>query len=72
MSDQKYYRRENAFINRCLRSHEHLPGPQGIHIPRFRKVSLKKEADTLRFISHHTEIPVPMMFTDFYLRPADN
>ncbi|SPQ20219.1 def597d0-41ab-4796-bf56-e565f73dea42 [Thermothielavioides terrestris] len=63
--DRKYYRRGNAFIKRCLRPREFLPGPQGIHIPRFRKESLKNEADTLRFIRRYTEIPVPMVFTDF-------
>ncbi|KAK4238547.1 hypothetical protein C8A03DRAFT_33425 [Achaetomium macrosporum] len=63
--DRKYYRRGNAFIKRCLRPSEFLPGPQGIHIPRFRKESLKNEADTLRFIRRYTEIPVPMIFADF-------
>ncbi len=64
-SDRKYYRRGNAFIKRCLRPREFLAGPQGIHIPRLRKESLKNEADTLRFISRHTGIPVPLLFCDF-------
>lgn len=64
-TDRKYYRRGNAFIKRCLRPREFLHGPQGIHIPRLRKESLKNEADTLRFINRHTEIPVPLLFCDF-------
>ncbi|KAK4033040.1 kinase-like domain-containing protein [Parachaetomium inaequale] len=64
-TDRKYYRRGNAFIKRCLRTREFLHGPQGIHIPRLRKESLKNEADTLRFIRRHTEIPVPLLFCDF-------
>jgi serine/threonine protein kinase len=64
-TDRKYYRRGNAFIKRCLRPREFLHGPQGIHFPRLRKESLKNEADTLRFISRHTEIPVPLLFCDF-------
>ncbi len=63
--DRKYYRRGNAFIKRCLRPREFLPGPHGLHIPRLRKESLKNEADTLRFIRRHTEIPVPLLFCDF-------
>jgi serine/threonine protein kinase len=64
-TDRKYYRRGNAFIKRCLRPREFLHGPQGIHIPRLRKESIKNEADTLRFINRHTEIPVPLLFCDF-------
>ncbi|KAK4125625.1 kinase-like protein [Parathielavia appendiculata] len=65
-TDRKYYRRGNAFIKRCLRPREFLHlGHQGVHIPRLRKESLKNEADTLRFISRHTEIPVPLLFCDF-------
>ncbi|KAL2132420.1 hypothetical protein VTI74DRAFT_3818 [Chaetomium olivicolor] len=64
-TDRKYYRRGNAFIKRCLRPREFLPGPQGIHIPRLRKESLKNEADTLRFIRRYTDIPVPLLFCDF-------
>jgi hypothetical protein len=64
-TDRKYYRRGNAFIKRCLRPREFLLGPHGIHIPRLRKESLKNEADTLRFIRRHTEIPVPLLFCDF-------
>ncbi len=64
-SDRKYYRRGNAFIKRCLRPREFLPGPHGFHVPRMRKLSLKNEADTLRYISRHTDIPVPLVFCDF-------
>ncbi|KAK3294501.1 kinase-like domain-containing protein [Chaetomium fimeti] len=65
-TDRKYYRRGNAFIKRCLRPREFLHGPQGTtHYPRLRKESLKNEADTLRFINRHTEIPVPLLFCDF-------
>ncbi|KAK4149177.1 kinase-like domain-containing protein [Chaetomidium leptoderma] len=64
-TDRRYYRRGNAFIKRCLRPHEFLPGPLGIQVPRLRKESLKNEADTLRFISQHTNIPVPLLFCDF-------
>jgi serine/threonine protein kinase len=63
--DRKYYRRGNAFIKRCLRPREFLVGPHGIHVPRLRKESLRNEADTLRFIRRHTEIPVPLLFCDF-------
>ncbi|KAL1840079.1 hypothetical protein VTJ49DRAFT_814 [Mycothermus thermophilus] len=64
-TDRKYYRRGNAFIKRCLRTREILPGPQGSPYPRLRKESLKNEADTLRFVRRHTEIPVPLLFCDF-------
>ncbi|KAK4146017.1 kinase-like domain-containing protein [Dichotomopilus funicola] len=63
--DRKYYRRGNAFIKRCLRAHEFIHSPHGIHVPRFRKESLKNEADTLRFIRQHTDIPVPSVYCDF-------
>ena len=64
-TDRKYYRRGNAFIKRCLRTREFFQGPQGLHIPRLRKESLRNEAATLRFIRRHTEIPVPLLFCDF-------
>ncbi|KAL2267144.1 hypothetical protein VTJ83DRAFT_4421 [Remersonia thermophila] len=64
-TDRKYYRRGNAFIKRCLRDREIVPGPQGCPYPRLRKESLKNEAATLRFIHRHTEIPVPLLFCDF-------
>ncbi|KAL2200803.1 kinase-like domain-containing protein [Corynascus similis CBS 632.67] len=64
-TDRKYYRRGNAFIKRCLRTHEFLPGPQGFHVPRLRMESLKNEADTLRFLRRRTNIPVPLLFSDF-------
>ncbi|KAB5536139.1 kinase-like domain-containing protein [Coniochaeta sp. 2T2.1] len=63
--ERKYYHRGEAFIKRTLRPREFRTGHRGLHIPRFRKESVMNEAESLRYIRHHTNIPVPTVYCDF-------
>jgi serine/threonine protein kinase len=63
--DRKYYRRGSAFIKRSLRPHEFRTGHRGLHEPRLRKETLMNEAESLRYIRRHTDIPVPTVYCDF-------
>lgn len=63
--ERKYYRRGGAFIKRSLRPKEFRTGYRGLHVPRLRKESLQNEAESLRFIRRHTDIPVPTVYCDF-------
>lgn len=63
--ERKYYHRGGTFIKRCLRPAEFQTGFRGLHDPRLRKESLINEADSLRYILSHTDIPVPKVYCDF-------
>ena len=63
--ERKYYRRDNAFIKRSLRPKEFRIGYRGLHIPRLGKERLINEAESLRYIRSHTNIPVPTVYCDF-------
>jgi aminoglycoside phosphotransferase len=63
--ERKYYRRGECFIKRCLRPGEFRTGFRGLHIPRLRKESIMNEAESLRYIRDHTNIPVPRVYCDF-------
>lgn len=65
-AERKYYALERAFIKRSLRRNELRTNFKGlIHVPRFRKASLKNEAESLRYIRQHTDIPVPTVYCAF-------
>ncbi|KAK3996616.1 kinase-like domain-containing protein [Cladorrhinum sp. PSN332] len=63
--ERKYYHRGGSFIKRTLRPREFRTGHRGLHIPRFRKESVMNEAESLRYIRQHTNIPVPTVHCDF-------
>lgn len=63
--ERKYYHRGGSFIKRTLRPKEFRSGFRGLHIPRLRKESVKNEAESLRYIRQHTNIPVPTVYCDF-------
>ncbi|ROT37666.1 kinase-like protein [Sodiomyces alkalinus F11] len=63
--ERKFYCRGNAFVKRSLRPREYRTGHRGIHVPRLAKESLKNEAESLRYIRRHTNIPVPTVYCDF-------
>lgn len=63
--ERKYYCRGNAFIKRSLRTSEYRTGHRGLHVPRLAKETLMNEAETLRYIRRHTNIPVPTIYCDF-------
>ncbi|KAI1174943.1 kinase-like protein [Nemania sp. FL0916] len=63
--ERKYYHRGDSFIKRTLRPREFRTGYKGLHIPRLRNETIKNEADSLRYIRQHTNIPVPRVYCDF-------
>lgn len=63
--ERKYYRRQDTFIKRCLRPSEFRTGYRGLYVPRLRKERLMNEAESLRYIRNHTDIPVPRVYCDF-------
>ncbi|KAI0395401.1 kinase-like protein [Xylariaceae sp. FL0594] len=63
--ERKYYRRGGSFIKRTLRPTEFRTGYRGLHVPRLRMESLMNEAESLRYIRQHTDIPVPRVYCDF-------
>ena len=63
--ERKYYHRGGSFVKRCLRPKEFRSGYRGLHMPRLRKESLMNEAESLRYIRLHTNIPVPTVYCDF-------
>jgi tRNA A-37 threonylcarbamoyl transferase component Bud32 len=64
--ERKYYRRGGAFIKRSLRPREFRTNQRGeLHVPRLNPERIKNEADTLRYIREHINIPVPIVFADF-------
>ncbi|ORY58514.1 kinase-like domain-containing protein [Pseudomassariella vexata] len=63
--ERKYYHRHGTFIKRTLRPREFRTGHLGLHIPRVNKERLRNEAESLRFIRQHTNIPVPTVYCDF-------
>ncbi|KAJ0164938.1 hypothetical protein CTA2_12808 [Colletotrichum tanaceti] len=63
--ERKYYRRGGAFVKRSLRPREFRTGYRGLHVPRLNTERLMNEAESLRFIRLHTEIPVPKVYCDF-------
>lgn len=63
--ERKYYHRGGAFIKRTLRPKEFRTGFRGLHIPRLRKETLRNEAECLRYIREHTDVPVPTVYCDF-------
>ncbi|KAI0427138.1 kinase-like protein [Xylaria sp. FL1042] len=63
--ERKYYHRGGSFIKRTLRPREFRTGSRGLHIPRLRKESIMNEAESLRYIRRHTNIPVPHVYCDF-------
>ncbi|KAH6623339.1 kinase-like domain-containing protein [Chaetomium tenue] len=64
--ERKYYHRGVAFIKRSLRPREFRTNQRGdLHIPRANGERIKNEADTLRYIREHTDIPVPTVYADF-------
>ncbi|KAK3292985.1 kinase-like domain-containing protein [Chaetomium fimeti] len=64
--ERKYYHRGGAFIKRSLRPREFRTNQRGnLHVPRINGERIKNEADTLRYIRQHTDIPVPTVYADF-------
>ncbi|KAF5710710.1 kinase-like domain-containing protein [Fusarium mundagurra] len=63
--ERKYYHRGGSFIKRTLRPKEFCTGYRGLHIPRFRMESIRNEAESLRYIRQHTNVPVPTVYCDF-------
>ncbi|CRJ80257.1 hypothetical protein BN1708_000200 [Verticillium longisporum] len=63
--ERKYYSRNGAFVKRSLQPREFRTGYRGLHIPRLNKERLMNEAESLRFIRSHTDIPVPTVYCDF-------
>ncbi|KAH6847656.1 kinase-like domain-containing protein [Chaetomium sp. MPI-CAGE-AT-0009] len=64
--ERKYYHRGGTFIKRSLRPREFRTNQRGhIHVPRLNGKRIKNEADTLRYIRQHTDIPVPTVYADF-------
>jgi serine/threonine protein kinase len=63
--ERKYYHRDGPFVKRSLWPTEFRNGYRGLHIPRLRKESIRNEAETLKFIRRHTNIPVPTVYCDF-------
>jgi aminoglycoside phosphotransferase len=63
--ERKYYHRNGSFIKRSLRPREFRTGYRGLHVPRLGKERIKNEADSLRYIRQHTDIPVPTVYSDF-------
>ncbi|KAJ4319930.1 hypothetical protein N0V84_006113 [Fusarium piperis] len=63
--ERKYYHRESAFIKRSLRPNEFRTGYRGLHVPRLGKERIMNEAESLRFIKQHTDIPVPAVYCHF-------
>ena len=63
--ERKYYHRGDTFIKRCLRPEEFRIGFQGLYTPRLRKERLINEAELLRYIRQHTDLPVPTVYCDF-------
>jgi hypothetical protein len=63
--ERKYYHRGNVFIKRSLRPSEYRTGYHGLHVPRLGKERIKNEAESLRFVRQHTDIPVPTVYCDF-------
>ncbi len=63
--ERKYYHRGGSFVKRSLRPKEFLTGVKGLHVPRLGVERLKNEAEALRYIRQHTDIPVPMLYSDF-------
>ncbi|EEY19549.1 conserved hypothetical protein [Verticillium alfalfae VaMs.102] len=57
--------RHGAFVKRSLRPREFRTNYQGLHIPRLNKERFMNEAEPLRFIRSHTDIPVPTVYCDF-------
>jgi hypothetical protein len=58
--ERKYYHHRGTFIKRTLRSKEFQTGYRGLHIPRVNQKRLANEADSLRFVRQHTNIPVQL------------
>lgn len=63
--ERKYYHRGNVLIKRSLRPSEFRTGYRGLHVPRLGKERIKNEAESLRFVRQHTDIPVPTVYCDF-------
>lgn len=63
--ERKYYHRGGAFIKRSLKPKEFRVGFRGLYVPRLRKQRLENEAESLRYIRRHTDIPVPTVYCDF-------
>ena len=53
------YHRGGSFVKRSLRPKEFLTGVKGLRVPRLGVERLKNEAEALRYIRQHTNIPVP-------------
>lgn len=66
-TERKYFKVGNIFIKRCLRPLEWQLHPvEGrVIIPRFGKERIQNEANSLRFISEQTNIPVPKFIGHF-------
>jgi aminoglycoside phosphotransferase (APT) family kinase protein len=64
--ERKYYHRGGSFVKRTLRPHEYITNFHGtLHAPRLGKERLMNEAESLRYIRQHTDIPVPAVYADF-------
>jgi aminoglycoside phosphotransferase (APT) family kinase protein len=63
--ERKYYHRGSSFIKRSLRPKEYRTGFRGLYVPRLSKERLMNEAESLRYIRQHTDIPVPTVYSDF-------
>lgn len=63
--ETKYYRRGQVFIKRSLRPREYRTGYRGLYVPPLGKERPLSEAESLRFIHQHTDIPPPNLYCDF-------
>ncbi|KAK4150136.1 kinase-like domain-containing protein [Chaetomidium leptoderma] len=63
--ERKYYHRGGSFVKRNLRPKEYRTGARGLVVPRLAKERLRNEAESLRYIRQHTDIPVPAVYSDF-------
>ncbi|KAJ5471992.1 hypothetical protein N7539_008561 [Penicillium diatomitis] len=69
-AERAYYRCDRFFIKRSLRPSEFQTGYKGLHIPRLGKERLRNEAESLRFIRHSSNIPVPTVYGAFEVDDA--
>jgi tRNA A-37 threonylcarbamoyl transferase component Bud32 len=63
--ERKYYHSGGSFVKRSLRPKEYRTGFRSLYVPRLSKERLMNEADSLRYIRQHTNIPVPTVYSDF-------
>lgn len=65
-SERKYYCTGRSFVKRSLRRREWQLTLRGtVHVPRLGSERIRNEAAALRFVSEHTNVPVPQLYCCF-------